>query len=483
MDDAVWKKRYEREKRARLAAESIAEAKTREIYQRNIELTELAQNLEQQVLERTVELEANNQRLADSRNTLREQQKNLQEINRRLQEKAAELQKVSEHKSQFLANVSHELRTPLNSLMILASMMTDNQEGNLTDDQIHSLQIIYNSANELLEIIEDILDMSKAEAGALSIFHEDVLLGDIWRSLQDQFQPVSKERGIRFEVVCAPDLPELIHTDRKRLKQILKNLLSNAFKFTPGNGLVRLVIHKKTWQLDQEYTSEGLVFDVIDDGVGIPEEKHESIFHLFKQTDGSTSRRYGGTGLGLSISRKLTQLLGGELRLDSAAGEGATFSLTLPPLTLVPQESAELAPDSEFIVVSEKETEAEFANQQILLVDDDLRNSFAFSRLLESYGLKVHLAESAARAADFLVGHPSLDLILLDLMMPDVDGYELLLQLKASEEHQHIPVVMLTASSSREDEIRCRRAGADDYLQKPVDVSVLINHIHHVLSK
>ncbi|WP_067522517.1 ATP-binding response regulator [Endozoicomonas ascidiicola] len=480
MDGELWKKRYEREKQARLQAEQIAEQKTREIYQRNRELTQLAESLEHQVEERTAELEANNQRLADSRNTLRQKQTALKEANLRLQEKAAELEKVSEHKSQFLANVSHELRTPLNSLMILASMLTGNHEGNLSDDQLQSLQIIYNSANELLEIIEDILDMSKAEAGELSIYQDDVLLGDIWRGLYDQFMPISKERKIEFQVVCAPKLPDLIHTDKKRLKQILKNLLSNAFKFTPENGSVCLRIHKKTWRLDDQYTSEGLVFDVSDDGVGIAADKHETIFNLFKQADGSTSRRYGGTGLGLSISRKLTHLLGGQLSLDSEAGKGATFSLTLPPLTLVPQSSAGAQSDSNFVAAGNVDTTPDFCGQEVLLVDDDLRNSFAFSRLLESKGLKVHLAENAHQAIDFLNQSPPLDLILLDLMMPEVDGYELLTQLKSQDNFREIPAVMLTASPLREDEIRCREAGADDYLQKPIEVSVLINHINNV---
>ncbi len=477
MDEKAWEKRYEREKAARLQAERIAEEKTREIYYRNLELKNLAENLERQVKERTTELEANNHRLMDSRNALRDQQKALQEINQRLQDKAVELEKASHHKSQFLANVSHELRTPLNSLMILASILADNQDGNLTSDQVQSVQIIFNSANELLEIIEDILDVSKAEAGELNIHHEDILLGDIWRSLTDQFMPISKEKEVNFEVVCAPNLPEWIHTDRKRLKQILKNLLSNAFKFTPKSGSVKFLIHKEAWRLGKEYSSEGLVFQVIDDGVGIPIEKQETVFQMFKQADGTTSRKYGGTGLGLSISRKLARLLDGELTLESEENKGATFSLLLPPLTLVTTEESARSVNSDFIIVSEEEITEPFAGQQVLLVDDDLRNSFALSRLLENYGLRVHLAESGQQALEFLKENNQIELLLLDMMMPVMDGCELLKKLRSKVEFRLMPVIMLTASMLKEDEMRCRAAGADDYLQKPVEIRVLMDHI------
>ena len=476
MDASAWQKRFEREKKARIQAEKIAEEKTREIFYRNQELQALAQSLEMQVKERTAQLEANNQRLLESRNTLKAQQKALQEINQRLQDKAAELEKVSQHKSQFLANVSHELRTPLNSLMILASILADNQEGNLSDEQVHSVQIIYNSANELLEIIEDILDMSKAEAGELNIYQEDVLLGDIWRSMSDQFVPISKEKGVDFEIVCAPNLPQWIHSDRKRLKQVLKNLLANAFKFTPEGGTVKLLIHTDAWHLGDEYSSEGLVFQVVDNGVGIASDKHETVFQMFRQADGSTSRKYAGTGLGLSISRKLARLLGGDLTLVSEEGMGATFSLLLPPVTLVTTVESQSA-DSEFILVSDEDNTEPFDGQQVLLVDDDLRNSFALSHLLQGHGLRVHLAESGQQALDFLEDHKQIDLLILDLMMPVMDGCEVLKRIRSRVEYRLMPVLMLTASTNREDEIRCRAAGADDFLYKPVEIQVLMDHI------
>lgn len=418
MDEKAWQKRYQLEKKARLQAEKNAEEKSREI-QRQL---------------------------------------------------------------QFLGNVSYQLRTPLNSLMILASMLADNQEGNLTSEQIRSVQIISNNANELLEIIEDVLEISKAEAGELSIHQEDVLLGDIWRSLVDQFKSVSQEKGIHFEVICAANLPEWIHTDRKQLKQILKNLLANAFHYTPKGGAVKLLIHKEAWHLDNDYSSEGLVFQVSDTGVGISEEKQETIFHAFKQADDLTNKSYGGNGPDLSISRKLARMLEGDLTLESIEGEGSTFSLLLPPLTLVTTEESIRNADSEFLIASEEEVNEPFSGQEVLLVDDDLRNSFALSRLLESHGLRVHLAESGQQALDFLANNKQIELLLLDMMMPIMDGCEVLELLRNKVEFQLLPVIMLTASIREEDEMRCRRAGADDYLQKPVEISVLMDRIRSWMS-
>ena len=478
MDEEKWQKRYRREKEARRQAEKIAEDKTREIFYRNQELTRLAETLEQKVQERTEELQQKNQSLEKSRNALREQRQILQDTNQALKDKAAELEDVSRYKSEFLANISHELRTPLNSLMILTSILVENQEQNLTEDQLHSLQIIYNSANELLEIIEEILDMSKAEAGELSIDKRDVQLSDIWHSLKDQFLPVSKEKNIHFDIIRSQDLPKYINTDKKRLKQILKNLLSNAFKFTPEEGEVTLLIHKETWNSGEAFTSEGLVFQVNDTGIGIAEEKWETVFQMFKQADGSTSRKYGGTGLGLAISRKLARLMGGDLALHSDPDKGASFTLHMPPATLV-TEIIELEQDdgSSFLMDSEASYEKLFNNELVLLVDDDLRNSFALSRLLQGMGLQVYLADSGERAVELLESGSGFDLILLDLMMPALDGQQTLEIIRSKISCRMLPVIMLTASDSREDELRCRGAGADDYLVKPIEISVLVDRM------
>ena len=479
MDESQWERRYLREKAARREAEKIAEEKTREIFFRNQELTCLAETLEEKVRDRTEALRKKNKSLKKSRNTLREQRQILQDTNQALQEQAKELEEVSRYKSEFLANISHELRTPLNSLMILTSVLMDNQEDNLTSDQLQSLQVIYNCANELIEIIEEILDMSKAEVGELGINKEDILLRDIWQSLKDQFVPISKEKHIKFDIIQSSDLPRRINTDKKRLKQILKNLLSNAFKFTPEKGEVKLLIHKKIWRSGDGFTSEGLDFEVTDSGIGIPEEKRDSIFQMFKQADGSIGRKYGGTGLGLSISRKLARIMGGDLTLVSEMGQGSEFTLKLPPSTLVTETfDPEDDDSSSFLVDSEARYAKAFNNERVLLVDDNLRSSFALSRLMQGIGLQVQLADSGDRALDMLGESSGYDLVLLDLMMPGMDGQDVLEKIRSKIHYRMLPIIMLTASDSAADELRCRAAGADDYLTKPVEVSVLVDRLN-----
>ncbi|AMO56487.1 ATP-binding protein [Endozoicomonas montiporae] len=487
MDAEAWKKRYQREKTARKAAESIAEEKTREIFFRNQELTKLAASLEEAVKERTSELEEKNINLEEHRDKLKKQREMLQEANQALEEKAAELEKISRYKSEFLANVSHELRTPLNSTIILSKLMVENAEGSLSAEDQQSISIIYNNANELLEIIEDILDMSKVQAGELSIHMEDVSIRELCQALEDQFRPLADEKSQQFSIDVDENLGEWINTDRKRLKQILKNLLSNACKFTPEKGQVKLRVFKDVWNPDTDYTSESLNFSVSDTGIGIPLDKQKTVFQMFKQADGSTSRQYGGTGLGLAICRKLADLMDSQLTLVSDQGQGATFTLSLPPGSLLPDidEHRSLGGDSQFFINAdefEPEEGVEFNEETVLLVDDDLRNSFALSQLLQKYGLKVLLSENGKQALDLMETERQVDLVLLDLMMPTMDGFAMLEQLRGRYEYRMLPVIMLTASTDDADEKRCRLAGADDYLTKPVAVSELLDCLNRWLS-
>ena len=478
MDEEQWRKRFQREKTARKQAEKIAEDKTREIFFRNQELSQLAESLEEKVRERTAELEENNARLKSSRDILRAQRRELREFNQALEQKAKELEEASQFKSEFLANISHELRTPLNSLLILTSLLVKNEEGNLSEDQMHSLRIIYNSANELQELIEEVLDLSKVEAGQLNIHTEDLLLTDILHSLKDQYIPVSKEKNIQFTTEVSENFQRRIHTDRKRVKQILKNLLSNAFKFTGGGGEVVLRVFKETLSRG-EFTSEGLVFEVKDNGPGIAEDQQETIFQMFRQADAGRNRKFEGAGMGLSIARKLALLLGGDLTLTSELGKGSAFRLHLPPETLVTSIPDQKDIDGNlFFLDSETNYEKQFNPSRILLVDDDLRNSFALSRLLQGMGLQVHISENGRLALEHLKNGGGADLILLDLMMPEMTGIEFIKQVRSQVAFNMLPVIVLTASNNREDELNCRTAGADDYLQKPIEVSVLVERIN-----
>lgn len=280
-------------------------------------LKESQVRLEQQ----QVELEQTNSQLEEQAQTLEAQRDDLERTSAAVELKARELEQASQYKSDFLANMSHELRTPLNSLLILSRLLADNPEGNLSEDQVRYAQTIQSSGNDLLTLINDILDLSKIEAGQLQIQPEHLPLTRLTHDIRALFQPVASQRGLAFEIVVENDLPATVETDRQRLEQILKNLLSNAFKFTE-RGSVRLAI--------APHGADRLALSVKDTGIGISDEQQQGIFEAFRQADGTISRRYGGTGLGLSISRELARLLGGTISLESQPGEGSTFTLTLP---------------------------------------------------------------------------------------------------------------------------------------------------------
>src|SRR5690606_17603234 len=238
-----------------------------------------------------------------------------------LEERAQDLQRASRYKSEFLANMSHELRTPLNSSLILAKLLADNPEGNLSSDQVQFARSIYSAGNDLLALINDILDISKVEAGKLDVYPEVLILTRMVEGLKGLFMAQAMEKSLNFEVHLDEGLPVSLYTDRQRLEQILKNLLSNAFKFTEQGSVVLSI---------RRHDEQSISFAVRDTGIGISEEQKEAIFEAFRQADGTTNRRYGGTGLGLSISRELAQLLGGTIEVSSEPGRGSLFTLTLP---------------------------------------------------------------------------------------------------------------------------------------------------------
>ncbi|RYG08122.1 MAG: two-component system sensor histidine kinase/response regulator, partial [Burkholderiales bacterium] len=295
-------------------------------------LKESQTNLENQ----QAELEQTNEQLGEQALALDQKNAALQHAQGQLEQRADELTRASRYKSEFLANMSHELRTPLNSSLILAKLLSDNQKGNLNEEQVKFANSIYSAGNDLLNLINDILDISKVEAGKLELSPEDVAVGRLVESLKSTFEPLAGQKKLSFEVHVEPGTPATVFTDRQRVEQILKNLLSNAVKFTEL-GRVSVQVAPRAGGY--------IAFAVQDSGIGIREEQQQIIFEAFRQADGTTSRRYGGTGLGLSISRDLTTLLGGSITVESTEGKGSTFMLVLPTNWSKP-EAAPLPPST-----------------------------------------------------------------------------------------------------------------------------------------
>jgi CheY-like chemotaxis protein/two-component sensor histidine kinase len=369
-----------------------------------------------------------------------------------------------------MANMSHELRTPLNSLLILAKLMADNLERNLTDKQVEFASTIHAAGSDLLQLIDDILDLAKVEAGHVQLERTTVSMADLVGYVEALCRPLTADKGLDFAVVVDPVVPDTIYTDAQRLQQILHNLLSNAVKFTP-EGEVRLVIG-----LDRSW----ITFAVEDTGIGIAEDKLDVIFEAFQQADGTTSRKYGGTGLGLSISRELTQLLGGELQVSSTPGVGTTFVLCVPmaagpaaienDLSAVPDGVADVAAGVR-----------RFHGERVLIVDDDLRNVFALSTVLEAHGLRVALADNGVSGIRALEQYEDIALVLMDIMMPELDGNATIAAIRGMSAHEDLPVIAVTAKAMKGDREKSLACGADDYVPKPVDTDRLLGLIAHYL--
>jgi signal transduction histidine kinase/HAMP domain-containing protein/ActR/RegA family two-component response regulator len=463
---------------------------------RTEELLTQSQRLAHELQEQSAELQRTNAELEEKATLLSEQNANIESKNREielaragLEEKAQQLAEASQYKSEFLANMSHELRTPLNSLLLLARLLADNPDQNLSPKQIEFARTIHSAGSDLLALIDDILDLSKIEAGRMDVDRSDVRLSDIRDYVVQAFAPQAEEKGLAFHVEMSEDLPLLVVTDPQKLQQILRNLLSNAVKFTDIGGSVTLSVSPvPPEQSPLTGAREVVAFTVADTGIGISDDKLALIFEAFQQADGTTSRKYGGTGLGLSISRELARLLGGSITVSSQPGGGSTFTLYLPDVLLPdvqplpglglgmvtlpnpPTIPTILRPQSG----QRRATPAahQLDGATVLIVDDDVRNVFALTSALELHGMSVLYADNGTDGIRLLTEHPGVDIVLMDAMMPDQDGYETTRAIKRNV--ADLPVVFLTAKAMPGDRESAVAAGASDYITKPVDLDELL---------
>ncbi|MFD5779943.1 HAMP domain-containing protein [Streptomyces sp. NPDC126933] len=551
-------------------------------------LLKQSQELTEQLRERSAELENRQKALQESNEELEEKAELLAQQNRDIEVKNTEIEEARQvleeraeqlavsmrYKSEFLANMSHELRTPLNSLLILAKLLADNAESNLSPKQVEFAETIHGAGSDLLQLINDILDLSKVEAGKMDVSPTRIALVQLVDYVEATFRPLTAEKGLDFSVRVSPELPATLHTDEQRLLQVLRNLLSNAVKFT-DSGAVELVIrpagtdvpHAIREQLLEagslrDADGDLIAFSVTDTGIGIAASKMRVIFEAFKQADGTTSRKYGGTGLGLSISREIARLLGGEIHAASEPGRGSTFTLYLPlhPSELPPQGYPQLTPAGmkplgrvtsgvtaetagqprpeepapaelpgpaalfrrrrRSVAAAEQGSDTSgqggqatpagapgasggssagreswtvgtggmgrqeapqerrtftFAGEKVLIVDDDIRNVFALTSVLEQHGLSVLYAENGREGIEVLEQHDDVTVVLMDIMMPEMDGYATTTAIRRMPQFAGLPIIALTAKAMKGDREKAIDSGASDYVTKPVDPDHLLS--------
>ncbi len=621
----------------------VASARTDELLGESQRLTAELQTRSEELQARQEELQSSNAELEEKAALLATQnsdieQKNLEieQARQELEARAQQLTLASKYKSEFLANMSHELRTPLNSLLILAQLLAQNPSRNLSAKQVEYAGIIHSAGSDLLQLIDDILDLSKVEAGKMDVMPEPVALRQLLDYVEATFRPMTSQRNLDFRITVAPGAPDELLTDDSRLRQVLRNLLSNAVKFTEVGGVELHIEPVERARLPRPVRAHGpaVAFRVIDTGVGIAEHQLESIFGAFQQADGTTSRKYGGTGLGLSISREIAQLLGGFITAESTLGEGSTFTFYIPVARpdfaeLPPQEdlgpatvvTTTPAPPRRLLVVEERsrglltlvaesavtdladrrdpradvqvvtavgtqeaaaalaaqayhcvvldldlpgrtafdfldairgdsalravpvlahnghrlddeqerllhsstdgaslevlsgldelrerialhlsaeepgavlplvrqdmsaapvrpaDVDESLSGRTVLIVDDDPRNVYALTGMLELYGMQVLHAEDGRKGVETVVGHPGIDLVLMDVMMPEMDGYAATAAVRAMPDRAGLPIIAVTAKAMPGDREKCLAAGASDYVTKPVDADDLIARI------
>jgi signal transduction histidine kinase/DNA-binding response OmpR family regulator len=494
------------------------QAQTEELQNQQAELQHTNEELQSQTEELQAQqeelrhaneaLEARSQELQRQQSAIREKNMELEQAKAVVQAKAEELEVASKYKSEFLANMSHELRTPLNSLLILAQLLANNKEGNLNDKQLEYARTIHNAGTDLLNLINDILDLSKVEAGKITVNVEEIFLAELVALLDQRFHHMAEEKHLHFLTNIAEGLPAVINTDGQRLTQILTNLLGNAFKFTT-QGQITLAIHRP-----QSYISllrsgldpnQTIAFSVSDSGIGIPKDKQKVIFEAFQQADGTTNRRYGGTGLGLSISRQLVQLLEGEMQLQSEEGKGSTFTIYLPeklaaidqPPSLVPATSSPAILANATVPslthspkpsqptnanppspppIADDRANLQTGDKSLLIVEDDERFSRILMELAREKGFKCLLATEGPIGLQLAEQYqPSA--IILDIGLPQMNGWKVMFRLKENSLTRHIPVHFVSATDQSQE---AKQMGAIGYCLKPVSMDELSNTFKHI---
>ena len=400
---------------------------------------------------------------------------------------SGDLESANKYKSQFLTNMSHELRTPLNSIILLSRLLMKNEKKDLNESHVEKLDVIYNSGQELLRLINDILDLSKIEAGKMDLDNQEFNTKDLLIEAKRMFEDVAQEKEIKL--VCKDDVNSMLYGDYNKISQIVRNLLSNAIKFT-NKGNVSFEIKPSE--------NNDIQIIIADTGIGVSKDNLDRIFEEFHQGDGSISRNYGGSGLGLSISNKLAEVMNGQIYVQSEEGIGSKFTLLLrnivilqdvrqgkietkrdPNLNLAMEEVAAAIssrdnPKSNYLIsMTNEQHTLNLTGKKILIVDDDPRNIFVLASALEDFGAEILETENGKRALEMLERH-HVDLVLMDIMMPVMDGYQVIKAIRESKTYSNIPIIAITAKSLKDDMEKCLEAGANAYISKPVEYDMLM---------
>ncbi|MCM3729822.1 CHASE3 domain-containing protein [Neobacillus cucumis] len=479
----------------RLLAES--QVLTEELQAQSEELQAQSEELQMQ----QEQLQLSNEYLEEQKEYAEQRAMELKKAKDELEDYSLKLQMSSQYKTDFLANMSHELRTPLNSILILSQMLMENNGEMGANEVAEYAQVVNTSGADLLRLIDDILDLSKIEAGKIEIVTDEVNVTEIPQTMRNMFNPVAAKKNLQFDIITDSNVPPVISTDGQRLQQILKNLLSNAFKFTEQGGVtlqIELAPPEKTGKLLNKQTKEPvLAISVTDTGIGIPQDKQQIIFDAFQQVDGTTNRQYGGTGLGLSICREFTRLLGGAIELQSEPQKGSTFTLYIPsrldvdeslPLDVqlaqeeaaaaseVTEEPARMSEERKNGQAEEESSDKQlFKGKKVLLVEDDGRNVFALVTALERKGVTVNVAQNGKQALDMLQNRSDYDLVFMDIMMPVMGGYEAMKIIREDLGMHNLPIIALTAKAMKGERDKCMEAGASDYIMKPLNIDQLFS--------